>query len=156
MILKQVQKPLHSPQVENVFTDDAQDKEKAVGAVGLVSHSEWHCTLEAPAPASGDPNRLTDRMTIEKIEDTAFITDETDVTIPASAVGTGLQFRTETFFLALIRAGCRTFLYESTYRQGRSFLVIVIDEWPKTTAIKVSAFLRTCCLFGEWRENELW
>lgn len=100
----------NSLQMEEVFTDDAQDKEKAVGAIGNQGVSQdGMCTPAAAASDPGDPDILTCRMTIEKIEDITFITGETDATAPAPAVGTGLQLRHEVFFLSLIEAGCRTF-----------------------------------------------
>ena len=60
----------NSLQMEKVFTNDAQYKEKAVGAVGDQGVSQdGMCTPAAPAPDPGDPDSLTGRMTIEKVKD---------------------------------------------------------------------------------------
>ena len=87
----------NSLQMEKVFTNDAQYKEKAVGTVGDQGVSQdGMCTPAAPAPDPGNPDRLTDGMAIEKVEDIAFIAGETDAAAPAPTVRAALP-------------GCRTF-----------------------------------------------
>ena len=100
----------NSLQMEKVFTDDSQYKEKAVGAVGDQGVSQdGMCTPAAPASDPRDPDRLTYGMAVEKVEDIAFIAGETDAAAPAPAVRADLHLRSEPFFLALIETGCRTF-----------------------------------------------
>ena len=100
----------NSLQMEKVFTNDAQYKEKAVGAVGDQGVSQdGMCTPAAPAPDPGDPDSLTGRMTIEKVKDIAFIAGETDAAASAPAVRTSLHLWPEPFFLDLVETGCRTF-----------------------------------------------
>ena len=100
----------NSLQMEKVFTNDAQYKEKAVGAVGDQGVSQdGMCTPAAPAPDPGDPDSLTGRMTIEKVKDIAFIAGETDAAAPAPTVRAALHLWPEPFFLDLVEAGCRTF-----------------------------------------------
>ena len=107
---KAAAKILHSPQVKEIFTDDAKDEEKAVGTVGDQGiGQDGMGTPAASAPDPGDTDSLTDRTAVEKIDDIAFITGERDTASTTPAVRTGLQFGPEICFLALVEAGCRTF-----------------------------------------------
>lgn len=100
----------NSLQMEKVFTNDAQYKEKAVGTVGDQGVSQdGMCTPAAPASDPGDLDNLTYGMAIEKVEDIAFIAGEMDAAAPAPAVRADLHLWSEPFFLALIETGCRTF-----------------------------------------------
>ena len=100
----------NSPQVEEVFADDPQDKEKAVGAVGDQGVSQDSVgPLAAPAPDPGNPDSLTNGAAVEKIKDITLITGKADTAAPAPAVGTGFLLRPESLSLSLIEAGCRTF-----------------------------------------------
>jgi hypothetical protein len=100
----------NSLQMEKVFTNDAQYKEKAVGAVGDQGVSQdGMCTPAAPAPDPGDPDSLTDRVAVEKIKDITLITGEAGTTAPAPAVGAGFLLGPEFLLLAPKEMGSRTF-----------------------------------------------
>ena len=103
-------KLLHSPQVKEIFTDDAKDEEKTVGTVGDQGiGQDGMCAPAASAPDPGDADSLTDGTSVEKIEDIAFITGERYTASTTPAVRAGLQPGSEILYLALIKAGCRTF-----------------------------------------------
>lgn len=103
-------KILHSPQAEEIFTDDAKDEEKTVGTVGDQGiGQDGMGAPAASAPDPGDTDSFTDGTAIEKIEDVALITGERDTASTTPAIRAGLQSGSEIRYLALIKAGCRTF-----------------------------------------------
>ena len=105
-----VAKLLYSPQVKEIFTDDVKDEEKTVRTVrdqGI--GQDGMCAPAASAPDPGDSDSFTDGTAVEKIEDIAFITGKRDAASIAPAVRAGLQSGVEILYLALIKAGCRTF-----------------------------------------------
>ena len=98
---------LYSPQMKEVFANDTQNEEEAVGTIGDQRiGQEGMGTPAAPTPNPGDPDRLAGGMTIEKIKDITLIAGEADTASPAPAVRTCLQFRPEPILLALIEVGC--------------------------------------------------
>lgn len=100
----------NSPQMEDVFADDTQNKEKAVGAVGDQGVSQDSMgPPAAPAPDPGNPDSLTNRAAADKIKDITLITGKADTAAPAPAEGAGFLLRLESIRLLLIEAGRRIF-----------------------------------------------
>ena len=100
----------NSPQMEEIFADNTQDRKEGVGTIGDQRiGQEGMGTPAAPTPDPGDLDSLTDRAAVEEIKDITLITGEAGAAAPAPAVGAGFLLRPELLLLALIEAGCRTF-----------------------------------------------
>ena len=87
---------LHGPQAEKVFANDAQDEEKAVGAVGdQVICQDGMGASAAPAADPGDADFFVNRAPIAEVYNDAYITGKADTAAAAPTEGTGLHFRPE-------------------------------------------------------------
>ena len=100
----------NSPQMEEIFADNTQDKKEGVGTIGDQRiGQEGMGTPAAPTPDPGDLDSLTDRAAVEEIKDITLITGEAGTTAPAPAVGAGFLLGPEFLLLAPKEMGSRTF-----------------------------------------------
>ena len=100
----------NSPQMEEIFAENTQDKKEGVGTIGDQRiGQEGMGTPAAPTPDPGDLDSLTDRAAVEEIKDITLITGEAGATAPAPAVGAGFLLGPEFLLLAPKEMGSRTF-----------------------------------------------